>query len=213
MLIDTHTHSAVRVCAQNARHYTFISNPIALNVVCVFVQGEERVDKKNVYNYELEGFEWDYAPSLLMYTREVRRQDFIMLCRVVVHHFYRTPHSIYHHHPPPTTKQIMLHVPALLNELFPDQLRISPRVSIAYIYVSTLYRAERLVSFPFECIIPLCSSTHASTQQTHRHQQKAYANKIAVSTGGGSHYLKHTDNNSPEAVRDRDPLYRPGFWS
>lgn len=32
--------------------------------------------------------------------------------------------------------------------------------------------------------------------------QKAYANKIAVSTGGGSHYLKHTDNNSPEAVRD-----------
>jgi hypothetical protein len=35
-------------------------------------QGEERVDKKNVFNYELEGFEWDYCPSILMYTREVR---------------------------------------------------------------------------------------------------------------------------------------------
>lgn len=30
------------------------------------------MDKKNVFNYELEGFEWDYAPSILMYTREVR---------------------------------------------------------------------------------------------------------------------------------------------
>lgn len=37
------------------------------------MQGEERLDKKNVFNYELEGFEWDYAPSLLMYTREVRQ--------------------------------------------------------------------------------------------------------------------------------------------
>ena len=45
-------------------------------------------------------------------------------------------------------------------------------------------------------------------------RKKAYANKIAVSTGGGSHYLKHTDNNSPEAVRDdRDPLESPVFLS
>jgi hypothetical protein len=41
---------------------------------------------------------------------------------------------------------MMFHVPALLNELFPDQLRISPRVSIAQ-NVSQLYRAERLLSF------------------------------------------------------------------
>jgi hypothetical protein len=35
-------------------------------------QGEERVPKPNVYNYELEGYEWDHCPSLLMYTREAR---------------------------------------------------------------------------------------------------------------------------------------------
>lgn len=27
--------------------------------------------KKNVFNYELDGYEWDDVPSILMYTREV----------------------------------------------------------------------------------------------------------------------------------------------
>ncbi len=31
--------------------------------------------KTNVFNYELEGFEWDYCPSLLMYTREAREEE------------------------------------------------------------------------------------------------------------------------------------------
>jgi hypothetical protein len=91
----------------------------------------------------------------------------------------------------------MLHVPPLLNEVLgqpPQGLRISLRVRSAVnpsTYISTTLLARSADTSPF-------SQNPVYIKYVY---MQAYANKIAVSTGNGSHYLKHTDNNTPEAVR------------
>ncbi|GAB5037404.1 2og-fe oxygenase [Nannochloropsis oceanica] len=105
-------------------------------------RGEERLDKKNVYNYELEGHEWDYAPSLLMYTR-----------------------------------QMLLHLPPLLNSL----------------------------------ALPLFFPPSHPPSLLRLHLG-AYMNKIAVSTGAGSHFLKHTDNNCGDSRKLTLVYYMNPDW-
>ncbi|EWM20493.1 prolyl 4-hydroxylase [Nannochloropsis gaditana] len=109
-------------------------------------RGDERLEKKNVWNFELDGHEWDYAPSLLMYTRE-----------------------------------ILLHLPPLLNSL----------------------------SLP----LPVPPSRSPSRPPSLlRLSPRGYANKIAVSTGGGSHFLRHTDNNNGDSRKVTLVYYLNPEW-